>query len=118
MTKNPNIKMIRLLSGKDIICHLEDCDSYYLIEHPFEVLVQRTMKGLMGVSILPWTPTEILDTDKTKFTIQKSHTLFTMIPKTEFIDYYQKNSDSFFMRNVEFSAEFRENLRLLPNHME
>jgi hypothetical protein len=102
----PEIKLIRLQSGEDIICTCyEDIETkMVMLKDPMTVIYKRIKNGSI-LLITPWLPAELIE-DNTA-TIYTSDILTTTEPKLMVKNYYSKLVDSL----EKFKKEEEETLR-------
>jgi hypothetical protein len=102
----PEIKLIRLQSGEDIICTChEDLETkMVMLKDPMTVIYKRIKNGSI-LLISPWLPAELIE-DNTA-TIYTSDILTTVEPKLMVKNYYSKLVDSL----EKFKKEEEETLR-------
>jgi hypothetical protein len=102
----PEIKLIRLQSGEDIICTCyEDLETkMVMLKDPMTVIFKRIKNGSL-LLIAPWLPAELIEDNSA--TIYTSDILTTVEPKLMIKDYYVKLVD-----NLEkFKKEEEDTLR-------
>jgi len=102
----PEIKLIRLQSGEDIICTCyEDLETkMVMLKDPMTVIYKRIKNGSL-LLIAPWLPAELIEDNSA--TIYTSDILTTVEPKLMIKDYYVKLVD-----NLEkFKKEEEDTLR-------
>ena len=102
----PEIKLIRLQSGEDIICTCyEDLETkMVMLKDPMTVIFKRIKNGSL-LLIAPWLPAELIENNSA--TIYTSDILTTVEPKLMIKDYYVKLVD-----NLEkFKKEEEDTLR-------
>jgi hypothetical protein len=102
----PEIKLIRLQSGEDIICTCyEDIETkMVMLKDPMTVIYKRIKNGSI-LLISPWLPAELIE-DNTA-TIYTSDILTTVEPKLMVKNYYSKLVDSL----EKFKKEEEETLK-------
>ena len=102
----PEIKLIRLQSGEDIICTChEDLETkMVMLKDPMTVIYKRIKNGSI-LLISPWLPAELIE-DNTAI-IYTSDILTTVEPKLMVKNYYSKLVDSL----EKFKKEEEETLR-------
>jgi len=102
----PEIKLIRLQSGEDIICTChEDLETkMVMLKDPMTVIYKRIKNGSI-LLITPWLPAELIE-DNTA-TIYTSDILTTTEPKLMVKNYYSKLVDSL----EKFKKEEEETLK-------
>ncbi len=102
----PEIKLIRLQSGEDIICTChEDLETkMVMLKDPMTVIYKRIKNGSI-LLISPWLPAELIE-DNTA-TIYTSDILTTVEPKLMVKNYYSKLVDSL----EKFKKEEEETLK-------
>jgi len=102
----PEIKLIRLQSGEDVICTCyEDLETkMVMLKDPMTVIFKRIKNGSL-LLISPWLPAELIENNTA--TIYTSDILTTVEPKLMIKNYYVKLVD-----NLEkFKKEEEETLR-------
>lgn len=95
-TINPDIKIIRLNTGDDIIgnCLFDDENSTLIIDSPMKVFVQRSVDfGKASLVMMPWLPLEIIE--ENIVTIDYDDVLTTIIPKKSFIEFYASTLEKY-----------------------
>ncbi len=91
------VTILRLATGEDIIGTVaEDAEGYQIIS-PFKVIFRRLRPNMVGLTIY----------------MGKIQVQCTMIPKSEFVDYYHRVSDELYMRLIEHDGIYREQLSQL-----
>lgn len=102
----PEIKLIRLQSGEDIICTCyEDIETkMVMLKDPMTVIYKRIKNGSI-LLISPWLPAELIE-DNTAI-IYTSDILTTVEPKLMVKNYYSKLVDSL----EKFKKEEEETLK-------
>lgn len=109
------VKILRLVTGEDIVGLISESKTEYEVISPFKVIFRRLHKRTVGLTITPWLPDELLEDHMTK--IGKSQVVCVTTPKTEFIDYYHRVSDEFYMTMIDLDTVYRQQLTQLerPN---
>lgn len=103
------IAILRLTTGEDIIGLISEIKTEYQVINPFKVIFRRlNAENQVGLLIMPWLLDELLDEHTT--VISKSQVVCIMTPKKEFIDYYHRISDDFYMRLINLDSIFRKQL--------
>jgi len=102
----PEIKLIRLQSGEDIICtcHEDLQTKMVMLKDPMTVIYKRIKNGSL-LLISPWLPAELIENNTA--TIYTSDILTTVEPKLMVKNYYSKLVDSL----DKFKKEEEETLR-------
>ncbi len=108
------VLILRLSTGEDIVGTTTTTNTDYHIHTPFKVIFRRLTKTSVGLSAIPWLPDEILDDHN--ITLSKTQVVCTMIPKQEFVDYYHRTIDEFYMSMVKLDTSYRKQLELLEKH--
>lgn len=93
---NPDVKIIRLNTGDDIIgnCLFDDENSTLIIDSPMKVSVQRSIDfGRASLVMMPWLPLEIIE--ENIVTIDYDDVLTTIIPKKSFIEFYANTLEKY-----------------------
>jgi hypothetical protein len=83
----------------------------YQIITPFKVIFRRLHKKAVGLTIVPWLPDELLE--EHTIAIEKSQVICNMHPKKEFVDYYHRVSDEYYMTLVDLDTAYRKQLMIL-----
>jgi hypothetical protein len=88
LTRNNNIKIVRLQSGEDIMADIiedEENDTIFL-DNPMHIIFKRIPTGQTVMMMMPWLPIEII---KENSAIVYSSDILTIIePKEDLVDYY------------------------------
>lgn len=88
-THDSSIKILRLLTGEDIIaqCLMDDETSTILLSNPMKVYVHRDAEeGHTMLVMMPWLPLEIVEEDLAEINYVD---VITMVnPKDSFVEYY------------------------------
>jgi hypothetical protein len=82
------VKVIRLLSGEDLIGSILEDEDSFIITEPLHMIFKRTEVGSIMV-LLPWLPVEFIEENKA--IISKNNVLTIIEPKDKLIKYYDEN---------------------------
>lgn len=105
----PLVAILRLTTGEDIIGLVSETEAEYQVVNPFKVIFRRfSNKNNVGLMVVPWLLDELLDEHTT--VISKSQVVCVMTPKKEFVDYYHRTSDDYYMRLINLDSAFRNQL--------
>lgn len=96
MTTN-NIKIIRLQSGEDLVCLLEQDENTSLLIDPLQIIFKRTDVGTVLI-LMPWLPLELIESNTSL--INSSNILTVCDPKQAFIEYYNKTVERLNIKNL------------------
>lgn len=109
-----NIKILRLQSGVDIICELEQYEEESVVRmiNPMYLIFKRSESGIV-LAVTPWLPVELIEENIS--TINYSDVLTIIEPKEKLIDYYKDMVNIHlveWMRNAEdiFSDYFQSSV--------
>lgn len=105
------VKILRLATGEDIVGMVSETKTSYKIMTPFKVIFRRLHKRTVGLTITPWLPDELLE--EHTMTLAKMQVVCELIPKKEFIEYYHRISDEFYMTLVDLDSVYRSQLEQL-----
>ena len=86
-----NIKVVKLVTGEDVICEYKEKDENYVImEDPVIIMTVPTEEGI-GISMaLPWG----MISDKREFEIRKDHIIYEIDPPEELSNQYSSQFGS------------------------
>lgn len=82
------VKILRLVSGEDLIGNILENDNSFVITEPLHMIFKRTDVGSVMV-LLPWLPVEFIEENIA--TIAKNNVLAIIDPKDKLIKYYDEN---------------------------
>lgn len=91
-----DVKMIRLVTGEDIIglCLYDDEKDYVDIENPMKVVIKRMLTDEQtALILLPWLPYEVVEDNSARISNNDIITFIT--PKASFVDYYMNLMEKF-----------------------
>jgi hypothetical protein len=94
--KNPDVKIIRLITGEDIVgnCLFDDEGETLVVDSPMKVMVQRSVDyGKAVLVMMPWLPLEIIE--ENIVTINYDDIITTIIPKESFIEFYANTLEKY-----------------------
>jgi len=88
--EDPNIKIIRLTSGEDIIadCVATEDEEVVRLKEPMHIIFKRIPSGKTIMLMMPWLPIEIIKENEA--CVYDSDILTSFEPKEELIEYYIK----------------------------
>lgn len=84
-----NVKLIRLVSGEDIIAFFEEEEDEYLLGSPMTIIFKRLPTGKALMLVSPWLPMEIIEDDIVG--IPKSQVMTVMNTKPHMTEYYMQS---------------------------
>lgn len=99
-----DVKIVRLVSGEDVIAYFEEDEDYVLLGSPMCVFFKRLQSGKSMMMMSPWIPMEIVEDDI--ISIHASQILTVMNPKKHISDYYKQ-----MIFDVENDLDLDESLR-------
>lgn len=105
------VSILRLATGEDIVGLVSETKTTYQVITPFKVIFRRINQRSVGMTIVPWLPDELLE--EHTIAIAKSQVVCTLSPKKEFIDYYHRISDAFYMTLIDLDSAYRNQLTRL-----
>ncbi len=86
-----NIKLLKLVTGEEVICELKDEGDNVVMENPIIMMPQGTEDGKVGIAmIMKWMPSS---TDES-FKISKQHIMYTAEPHIELANHYSETFGS------------------------
>lgn len=85
MAEIPNIKVVRLQSGEDIIADIVTDNESTILNNPMVVMLRRSPRGSV-MMMLPWLPVEVISDNIA--TIDNKEIVTQTIPKESLIEYY------------------------------
>lgn len=109
------VKILRLATGEDIVGMVSETKTSYQIMTPFKVIFRRLHKKAVGLTIVPWVPDELLE--EHTMSIAKTQVVCALTPKKEFIEYYHRISDEFYMTLVDLDSAYRHQLTQLDKQI-
>ena len=86
----PQVKLIRLKDGEDILCTYDVKDGHAELEDPLLVLFRRDAEG-SGMIFMPWLPVELIDSNIAVIDVNQVMTVMT--PKQSLVSYYHTQID-------------------------
>lgn len=88
--EDPNIKIVRLTSGEDIIadCIATEDEEVVRLKEPMHIIFKRIASGKTIMLMMPWLPVEIIKENEA--CIYDSDILTSFEPKKELVEYYMK----------------------------
>lgn len=91
----PNIKIIRLQSGEDIIAnYIEDEENdTVLLDKPMHVILKRMANGRSVMMMMPWLPVEIIKDNEA--ILYMSDILSVFEPREDLIEHYDNVLNQF-----------------------
>jgi hypothetical protein len=95
-SKDPEVKIIRLVTGEDVVgkCSFDDKDEYVLMIDPMTVVIDRmNSQGKSILMMLPWLPSEILEENMSM--IGYDNVLAILNPRESFVEYYTNHVEKF-----------------------
>ena len=95
-----NVRIIRLVSGEDIIAFYEEDDDMILVGNPMTMIFKRLPTGKAVMMMSPWLPLEVVDEDIVS--IPLSQIITVMNPKKHMQDYFVNSV-------IEMEEELSEN---------
>jgi hypothetical protein len=101
-----DVKMIRLVTGEDIIglCLYDDDKDYVDIENPMKVVLKRMLTDQQtALVLLPWLPYEVIEDNSARISNNDIITFIT--PKASFVDYYLNLMEKFESEHLEDEDE-------------
>lgn len=110
MNKIPEIKIIRLNTGEDIIasCIFDDENNNVLVDNPMKIGVSRTLKAKTAIMmLLPWLPIELIEEDSTY--INQNDIIAVLNPRASMIEYYNNLLDEFEKMSIEEESKIFAN---------
>lgn len=81
-----NVKIVRLVSGEDIIAFYEEDEGMALVGNPMTMIFKRLPTGKAVMLMAPWLPTEIVEEDIVS--IPYSQIITVMNPKRHMSEYF------------------------------
>jgi hypothetical protein len=95
-SKDPEVKIIRLVTGEDVVgkCTFDDKNEYVLLIEPMTVIIDRmNSQGKSILMMLPWLPVEVLEENMSM--IGYDNILAIMNPRDSFVEYYTNHVEKF-----------------------
>lgn len=101
MDNKPEIKIVRIQSGEDIMAEVySETDSDLLIlNDPMHLIFKRLSTGQTVMMMMPWLPVELITENIA--TVYTDEVLTLMNPKEELVAYYKKAAEQARMRMEE-----------------
>lgn len=101
MDNKPEIKIVRIQSGEDIMAEVySETDSDLLIlNDPMHLIFKRLSTGQTVMLMMPWLPVELITENIA--TVYTDEVLTLMNPKEELVTYYKKAAEQARMRMEE-----------------
>lgn len=81
-----NVKIVRLVSGEDIIAFYEEDEDVALVSNPMTMMFKRLPTGKAVMLMAPWLPIEVVDEDIVS--IPYSQIITVMNPKRHMSEYF------------------------------
>jgi hypothetical protein len=93
MDNKPEIKIVRIQSGEDIIAEVySETDSDLLVlNDPMHIIFKRLSTGQTVMMMMPWLPVELINENIA--TVYTDEILTLMNPKEELVSYYKKAAE-------------------------
>ena len=85
MAETPNIKVVRLQSGEDVIADILSDNDNTILHNPMVVLLKRSGKGSV-MMMVPWLPVELISDNIA--TVNNSEIVTYTNPKDSLVEYY------------------------------
>jgi len=85
MAETPNIKVVRLQSGEDVIADILSDNDNTILYNPMVVLLKRSGKGSV-MMMVPWLPVELISDNIA--TLNNSEIVTYTNPKDSLVEYY------------------------------
>lgn len=84
-----DIRILRLITGEDVVALLPitDCEDVYHLVNPMRLISKRLPTGKSILYMTPWLPSELLEYNQAE--VHLSDVITTMLPKLEFVQYYE-----------------------------
>ena len=79
-----NIKLVKLVTGEEIICEYEEEENKVILENPVMMEVVPTEEGLSVAMTFPW----MMISDKETFELNKNHVLCDVNPPEKLANQY------------------------------
>lgn len=73
------IKVIKLVTGEEVICQLEEKESSFVLKNPQKFML--TQEGVASMPLVPFSSSE-------KYEINKEHIIFVCEPETDIRNLY------------------------------
>lgn len=125
MNNHPNIKIVRLQTGEDVISSIveDDDNDMVLLNNPMRMIVKRIQTGQSIFMMMPWLPIEVIKEDSA---IIYNSDIITMIePKDSLVEYYQNMVNESIMSSINgeseeiiFESEEEEDFELTEEELE
>jgi hypothetical protein len=93
MDNKPEIKIVRIQSGEDIIAevHSETDSDLLVLNDPMHIIFKRLSTGQTVMMMMPWLPVELINENIA--TVYTDEILTLMNPKEELVSYYKKAAE-------------------------
>lgn len=93
MDNKPEIKIVRIQSGEDIMAevHSETDSDLLVLNDPMHLIFKRLSTGQTVMMMMPWLPVELIVENIA--TVYSDEVLTLMNPKEELITYYKKAAE-------------------------
>ena len=93
MDNKPEIKIVRIQSGEDIIAevHSETDSDLLVLNDPMHIIFKRLSTGQTVMMMMPWLPVELIKENIA--TVYTDEILTLMNPKEELVTYYKKAAE-------------------------
>jgi len=93
MDNKPEIKIVRIQSGEDIIAevHSETDSDLLVLNDPMHIIFKRLSTGQTIMMMMPWLPVELINENIA--TVYTDEILTLMNPKEELVSYYKKAAE-------------------------
>jgi hypothetical protein len=101
MDNKPEIKIVRIQSGEDIIAevHSETDSDLLVLNDPMHIIFKRLSTGQTVMMMMPWLPVELIKENIA--TVYTDEILTLMNPKEELVTYYKKAAEQARLRMFE-----------------
>ena len=93
MDNKPEIKIVRIQSGEDIMAevHSETDSDLLVLNDPMHIIFKRLSTGQTVMMMMPWLPVELINENIA--TVYSDEVLTLMNPKEELVTYYKKAAE-------------------------
>ena len=108
--EDPNIKIIRLTSGEDIIadCIATEDEEVVRLKEPMHIIFKRIASGKTIMLMMPWLPIELVEQNNTW--LYSQDILAVMQPKQSLIGYYGKSVKDLQIEMLQANQEVEDSL--------